>query len=147
MLKDTFPRKLSGALALAVIDARTGQVISTFVRRNLIVATGYAAAAQALAGVAGAAITAVRVGTSTSPPATTDTAITNAVQVPVVSVEYPDSAVQFNFQINANTANGLNIAEWGLITADGRLFSRMVRDEIIAKTDAIEILGNWTINL
>ena len=41
----------------------------------------------------------------------------------------------------------MNIAEWGLITADGRLFSRLVRDEIIAKTDAIEILGAWTINL
>ena len=145
-MQDSF-KKWKGDLHVLITYSATHEIINEFRQSNLIVNTGYTAAAQSLAGVSGAAIVNVQVGTSTTTTAPTDTAITNAVQVPVVSVEYPDFAVRFNFQINANQANGMSIAEWGLITADGRLFSRLVRDEIIAKTDAIEILGAWTINL
>ena len=146
-MQDKFIHKIIGSLHIQIIDSATHAVIKEFIHRNLIVDAGYAAAAQSLAGVAGAAITYVQAGTSTTSPAPSDTAITGAFQIPIISVEYPDFAVRFNFQMNANQANGMNIAEWGLITADGRLFSRLVREEIIAKTDAIEILGAWTINL
>jgi len=146
-MQDSFIRKWKGTLHVIIIDSVTRKNIDEFTHQNLIVDIGYAAAAQALAGVSGSEIVNVRVGTSTAHPAPSDTTITDAVTVPVTTVEYPDFAVRFNFQINANTANGINIAEWGLITQDGRLFSRLVRDEIIAKSDAIEILGAWTINL
>ena len=139
--------KLFGHLTLFIVDAATRKVLVR-TQRNLIVDGGYAAAAQSLAGVAGAAITRVRVGESTTEPQPGDTAIAAPFEtVQITGVDYPDFAVCFNFSINADTANGINIAEWGLITADGRLFSRLVRDEIIAKTNAIEILGAWTINL
>ena len=147
MIQEYFNRKWKGELHVIIRDSLTYEVINEFIHRNLIVDAGYAAATQSLAGVAGAAITSVQVGTSTTQPAPSDTAITGAVQIPVESVGYPDFAARFNFSIDANTANGMSIAEWGLITQDGRLFSRIVRDEIIAKTDAIEILGAWTINL
>ena len=146
-MRDIFMRNMKGTLHLQILDSVTREVINEFIHRNLIVDAGYAATAQSLAGVAGAAITYVQVGTSTTQHAPSDTAITEPVQIPIISVEYPDFAARFNFQIDANTANGMSIAEWGLITRDGRLFSRIVRDEIIAKTDAIEILGAWTINL
>lgn len=115
--------------------------------KNLIVASGYTAAAEALAGIAGAKITAVAVGTNGTEPTPEDTAIRNAVVIPILSVEYPAPAtVRFNFTIGYNDANGINIREFGLLTADGRLFSRRVR-EALEKTQYLTISGAWEIRM
>lgn len=145
MFKDIL-KKLHGSLHLSVKD-KAGNVITEFVGDNLVVATGYTAAAEALAGVHGAAITQVAVGTSSAEPAETDTEITEAVKVPIQSVEYPSAGmVRFNFTIDYNTAVGMTIREFGLLTTDGRLFSRKVR-EAIEKTEAMSIVGAWDITI
>ena len=106
---------------------------------------GYEAAAEALAGVAGAAIARVAVGTSGTEPTEGDTALTDAVSVAIQSVEYPAAGtVRFNFSIGYDVAVGKTIREFGLLTADGRLFSRKVR-EGIEKTEAMSIVGRWDI--
>lgn len=144
-LQEKFKNKWNGELTLSVIDNSTGDVISKIIHKNLIVNTGYESAAKALAGQA--AITYIQVGTSAIPPVPEDTTIQNAVTIPFQSVEFPGSAVKFNFEIEATMANGMDIVEFGLITQDGKLFSRLVRDEIISKTEEIAILGSWKINL
>ena len=144
-LKDK-PRQMKGTFTLAVID-RAGDTIATYTKRNLIVATGYAAVADAIGGVAGANIAQLAVGTNDANPVETDTAIQNAETFPFVSIEYPEpTSIQFNFSIDYDDANGMDINEFGLMTQDGRLFSRITR-EYISKTDAIMLVGSWTINI
>ena len=85
------------------------------------------------------------VGTGSTEPAEGDVAIIDAVSVAVRSVEYPASGtVRFNFSIGYDVAVGMTIREFGLLTADGRLFSRKVR-EGIEKTEAMSIVGRWDI--
>ena len=148
--KMIFKNKLNmrGELSLRLIDANSGALIATHTQKNLITNLGYKAAAQGMAeALAGAQIKSVQVGTSTTVPALTDTAITGGVSVPITSITYPDGAMVFEFSIGSGVANGMNIVEFGLFTQDGRLFSRLVRDEIIAKTADFTILGSWKINL
>lgn len=145
MFKDLL-KKIHGSLHLSVIY-RDGSVVDEFVGNNLVVASGYTAAAEALAGVQGAAITQVAVGTSSVEPSETDTAITDAVNVDIQSIEYPSAGmVRFNFTIDYDTAVGMTIREFGLLTTDGRLFSRKVR-EAIEKTEAMSIVGAWDITI
>lgn len=139
-------REISGVLSLRAFNKK-GDEVWNDTGRNLIVASGYAAAAAALAGVPGAKIASVAVGTNGEAPAAADTTIKNAVILPVQSVEYPASGtVRFNFTIGYDDAPGMNIREFGLITADGRLFSRKVR-EILEKSQYLTISGMWEIKM
>lgn len=139
-------KQMTGTLHLKAFD-RDGLEVWQSTDKNLIVASGYNAAAGALAGAPGAKITAVAVGTNGTEPTPEDTAIRNAVIIPIQSVEYPAPAtVRFNFIIGYDTANGVNIREFGLLTADGRLFSRRVRD-VLEKSQYLTISGMWEIKI
>ncbi len=134
-----------GILTLRAYDAR-GVELWRAAACNRIVATGYAAAAEALAGVAGARIAQVGAGTSGNEPTDNDTQIADAVRVDVQSIEYPTpSTVRFNFTFGYDDAVGMTIREFGLYTADGRLFSRKVR-EPIEKTQYMSLVGAWDIH-
>jgi len=56
------------------------------------------------------------------------------------------TAVKFNFTVDFLDAVGMNIYEFGLITQDDKLFSRLTR-ALIAKTNEMQLVGQWTINL
>lgn len=135
---------ITGILHLQAIDNH-GTELWRMSDHNLIVTGGYKAVAEALAGIQGASIASVAIGTNGTAPASSDTGITDAAIVEVQSVEFPTPAtVRFNFTIGYNDANGMAIREFGLITADERLFSRKVR-EAIEKTEAMTIVGQWDI--
>jgi hypothetical protein len=103
-------------------------------------------AVEALAGVAGARIQKIAVGSNGVAPQETDTDITSAVVLNIQSVEYPlPATVRFHFNIDYADAIGMPIREFGLLTADGRLFSRKTR-EAIDKTEHMSIVGAWDIN-
>lgn len=134
-----------GVLTLRAYDA-SGVELWRDAGNNHIVATGYAAAAEALAGVPGARIARVGAGTSGNAPTDGDTQLTDAVSVDIQSVEYPaPSTVRFNFTFGYADAVGMAIREFGLYTADGRLFSRKVR-EPIEKTPYMSMVGTWDIH-
>lgn len=144
-MSDNIGHLMSGILHLKALRA-DGTELWRMSDHNLIVAGGYRVAAEALAGVEGARIKFVGVGVNGTDPADTDTALTDAVAVEVQSVEYPENGtVRFNFTIGYDDANGMDIREFGLMTADGRLFSRKVR-EPIEKTQYMTIAGAWDIN-
>lgn len=137
---------LNGILHLRALDPK-GKELWRSAENNLIVVGGYEAAAQALAGIAGAKIQQVAVGTNGTAPTGSDISITNPVVVQVQSVEYPAvGTVRFNFMLEYADAVGMSIREFGLFTADGRLFSRKVRQPI-EKTAQMSIVGAWEINM
>lgn len=144
-ITDNF-KPITGTLHLRAYD-RAGAEMWRSDEKNLIVASGYTAAAEALAGIPGAKIVNVAVGTNGTEPTPEDTAIKNAVVIPIQSVTYPAPAtVRFNFVIGYDTANGVNIREFGLLTEDGRLFSRRVR-EVLEKSQYLTVSGSWEIRM
>jgi hypothetical protein len=139
-------KQLSGTLHLRAYDTQ-GVELWRDTACNLIVASGYNAAAEALAGVEGARIQKVVIGADGTWPQETDTEITGAEILVIQSVEYPAPAtVRFNFMIDYDVAVGMSIREFGLLTADGRLFSRKTR-EAIDKTAHMSIVGAWDIHM
>lgn len=139
-------RKMKGTLLLTVLN-RQGEVVATYTQHNLIVDSGYQAVAGALAGVEGAKIAYFAVGTNGNDPAPADTAIENGVCVPLTFEVLDNAAVRFDFIVDYDIANGKDIQEFGLLTQDGRLFSRLTREEHISKTEEMMLAGSWTINI
>jgi len=114
---------------------------------NLIVASGYWSVAKALGGIPNTSIAKVAIGTNGNPTQESDSQITNAVLIDIQSIEYPKIVtVRFHFEIGYSDAVGMNIREFGLLTQDGKLFSRKVR-EVIEKTQQFRIVGIWDINI
>lgn len=143
ILKDSI-HQLSGTLHIRVYDKYGVEAWQTS-ESNLIVATGYDAAAQALAGVEGARIAKIAIGTNGTSPVESDTKITDPLYFEIKSIECPaPAAVRFTFSIGYTDAVDMTIREFGLIAADGRLFSRKVR-EPIEKTQFMSIVVVWEI--
>lgn len=136
----------TGCLSLTAYDLR-GRELWSNRAKNLIVTTGYIAAAQALAGVAGAQIAKIAIGTNGAEPQDTDSSLENVEYIAIQSIEYPQPGqVRFNFTIGYNDVVDMKIREFGLITADGRLFSRKAR-ATIEKTQHMTIVGAWEITM
>ncbi|GHT44455.1 hypothetical protein AGMMS49965_20140 [Bacteroidia bacterium] len=136
--------KMSGTLHLIAFD-KQGAKLWESEAHNLIVDTGYNLIARALGDGDDAKIVHVAVGTNGTPPAFSDTEITDAVLLPIRLVEYLNIAtVRFNFKIGYEDCVGMSIQEFGLVTANNTLFSRKVRQPL-EKTNEMQIVGYWDI--
>jgi hypothetical protein len=132
---------------LEVIVRRSGLVVERFAEDNLIVTGGRTQMARLLGGDAeGRNITQIAVGTNGTPPALTDTAITNQFKKGIAEVGYPSPlTVRFDWELTTEEANGLAILEFGLLSEDNTLFSRRVRANPINKAEDLSLEGHWTI--
>jgi hypothetical protein len=137
---------LSGRLRLTAYGA-DGRELWSDEGSNLIVSTGYLAAAEALKGVGGAAIARVAVGTNGVAAKPSDVRITSPVEVGISSLEASAHKLTVRFTVGYTEALGVAIREFGLLTADGRLFARKVRSQPIEKVVNISIWGVWEINI
>ncbi|MDL2290388.1 hypothetical protein LJB95_03190 [Paludibacteraceae bacterium OttesenSCG-928-F17] len=135
---------IAGRLHLKICDA-TGNIISEDTAPNLIVSSGYRVLADCLTGNQPTHISHIEIGTNGNTPKLTDTQITDPIQIEIQSIENNGTNVHFHFTIGYNDAVGASIREFGLITEDGRLFSRKVR-VAIDKTSYMSIVGVWEIN-
>jgi hypothetical protein len=136
-----------GAVRIEVYE--NGKLIDCIVENNLVVTLGKTNIAKLLGGdSAGKKIEKISVGTSGTTAAVGDTALTGAFTKAIDSVTYPDAqSVRFHFEIDNDEANGMTIREFGLLNTDNVLNARKVRDTDIAKTDAIRLVGTWTITI
>ena len=139
-------KHLAGTLHLCAYNSR-GERLWRTTEHNLIVLSGYQSVVEALAGVEGARIANIAVGTGGEEPVLNNNSITDAIMLPVINVSFPEFAtVRFHFKIGYHDANGLAIREFGLLTAAGNLFSRKVR-EPLEKTQYLSIVGMWDIKI
>ena len=141
-IKDTFP--IRGIFEMTV--KRNGIVIERYRDKNLIVNGARNQAAQLFAGnTERRSIAKIAFGTNSTAPVVSDTAITNAFVIAVSGFEFPDMGqVQTNWMLNTGEANGMAIIEFGLLSADGTLLCRKVREKPINKEADISIEGCWT---
>lgn len=146
---------LKGSLTLKIIR-HGGERVERI--DNLIVTAGRANLAKLLGGKTGMHVTHVGVGSGKVAAAPGDTALTAPELTPVTEVrigqglEAEDGStfddprmVQFHFRIGTSAAVGKEIWEYGLMGADGSLFSRIVRPSGFTKTDIDMIVGFWQI--
>lgn len=130
----------------AVDIYRRGEIIEQFVDDNLIVDRGRTNVVQLLGGVSGLNITKIGFGTGGTAASPGNTALTDSYIKAIDGVSYPDSfSVRFAFTLGANEANGKNILEFGLFTADNHLHARKVRSGAIVKDEDLTLSGSWTL--
>lgn len=144
-MKITDPiRRPRGILHLTAYDPQ-GRELWRDKGQNLIVHAGYEALADCFTGNADAAVSHIEVGTRGDIPIPADAEITDPVRIDATITSKGAIGFRLDFTIGYAMANGMQIREFGIITADGRLFSRKVR-AAIEKTDAMTIVGQWDID-
>ncbi len=112
----------------------------------MILESYYDAVRRLLAnGDTGKIITSVGFGSSDASEAE---ALTDAVIVPVDSVNFADDPhkLQVVWKLPRNQANGLQIREIGLLTADGTMIARRTRG-LIEKTEDMELGDTWELEV
>jgi hypothetical protein len=116
---------------------------------NLIVDGAFFQLSHLLGGdVTGRTIKAIAFGTSGTDPASSDAQITNQFVKDLSGISYPhDNEVCFDWKLLTTENNGMAILEFGLLTMDGKLFSRRIREskKPIYKESDISLEGRWTI--
>lgn len=139
--------KPKGRLHLLIFE--NGRLIEEWSEDNLIL-NAYRQIHAKLLGGAGDAddqvLREIAFGTSTTPAASTDTAITGAYTKAFDLVQYPAvNQVQFQFSLAGGENNGMAIGEFGLLTDAGTLYARRVRTTPVVKSSSISLSGTWTV--
>jgi hypothetical protein len=147
---DEYPReRVTGILKYKMYRHTAGRkvLIEEEDGHNLIVDLARVQMAHLIAGdFNGRKVVKIAFGTSGTAPAVADTTITNAFLKDIDGFEYPEPGqVQFNWSLTVSEGNGMAIMEFGLLTADGKLFSRRNRAKPINKELDISLEGSWTI--
>jgi hypothetical protein len=127
------------------------ELIEIFEDKNLIVNNARITMAHLIAGdVTNRSMKSISFGTNGTPPTIDDTAITNPYTKNIEAVITPNlnntvNKVTFEWSLSIEEANGLAIIEFGLLTADGKLFCRRTRTTPINKQSDISLEGSWSI--
>jgi hypothetical protein len=128
--------------------ARHGRVERHVRLRNLVVVTSKYIHARLLGGAtAGNSITQVGFGSTATPAALGNTALSVDAYIKAVDgITYP-AANQVAFAISLGTfeANGIVLAEFGLLTANGGLYARLVRAAPLVKDASMSLTATWTL--
>jgi hypothetical protein len=114
---------------------------------NIIVNMSKGVHAQLLGGdVTGQSVTQIGFGSGANAPDPGNTTLTGAYLKALDGHSYPQvNQVQFAFSLGSAEANGLQLMEFGLLTAGGTLYARRVRSSPISKDTTVSLTGSWTI--
>ena len=137
---------IKGIFQLKIFDAKTGVLLEDYEDRNLVVNGGRTAVTRMLGGdFTNRNITKIAVGTNSTAPTATDTAITGAFTKALGTISYPTiSSVKGEWSLETSEDKGIGIREFGLLCQNDTLFARKTR-EVINKTSAIRLVGTWEI--
>ena len=142
-----------GHIRIEVRDAHTGVLLHTQHVHNLLTEAGASLIRDALAGVAGAALTYIAYGTGTTPPTRADTTLEVEEErdtLTALTVTDPGKLVCEHY-LDTTAANGHTLTEIGLYggatassTPDsGSLYSRAILSTPIIKTSDIACTVWW----
>jgi len=145
MLLNDNTRPMRGIFSMRTLDS-TGRVLSEYSDKNMIVNGARLAMAMLVGeGSSDKVITGFAVGTGSAVATPTDTTLTEMYSNAIVSHEYPSNGVvKFIWRLGYDESNDRYISEFGLLCADGSLFSRKVREPIYKASD-IAFEGEWSI--
>ena len=126
---------------------KNGKLINKYSDHNMIVNLAKESLSKLVAGEGiNKQITKIALGTDGATPTPSDEIIKNSYVKNIDGFSYPTSGqIKFNWSIAASEANGMSVLEFGLLSEDGTLFARKIRNEALAKENDISIEGEWTI--
>jgi len=134
---------------------KNGVLIEEVRGENLILNGARIQMAHLIAGdITNRNITKIAVGVNGTPPIVTNQTITSAFIKNIDGYSFPAMGqVQFDWSLGISEANGMPIIEFGLVSEDGTLFSRRIREDEngnpinrpINKESDISIIGQWII--
>ncbi len=136
---------MCGNFVMRVLD-KEGNVIDTYEDHNMIVNLARIAMSELVSeGKESKIITKFAVGTGNATATPTDTNLTDIYINDITGHSFPeDGCVKFEWYLDYNEANDMNITEFGLLCDDATLFSRKVRPAIYKASD-LAFEGEWTI--
>jgi hypothetical protein len=141
---------VSANVQVTIQDAVTGAIVSQQEHRNLVVSGGLDLIRDLLDGDAVAGLTHFAVGTGTGAVSATQTGLGDE-QFRDTVTQRTSNAQQLivSYYLASGSANGNTLSEAGLFNdaSAGTMFARVLLSPGIAKTTAIAITFNWTINL
>jgi hypothetical protein len=128
-------------------EGENKKLIETFEDHNLIVNTARTTMAHLIAGdVTNRSMLSISFGTNGNTPTVDDTVITNPFTKNLGGVTYIDPGqARFAWSLSTSEGNGKAIMEFGMLSADGKLFCRRTRSTPINKESDISLEGTWTI--
>lgn len=127
---------------------RMGDIQATETLPNLVVTGAKFTNAQLLGGQSsGNTITQVGFGSNGSPAALGNSSLSPDAYIKSIdSISFPSAGqVAFAISLGAFEANGSIIAEYGLITGNGILYSRLVKAVPLIKDLSMSLSAIWTI--
>jgi hypothetical protein len=134
---------------------KDGALIEEVKGRNLILNGARIQMAHLVAGdFSDRNITKIAIGVNGTPPTVTDVTLNGTFMKNIDGYSFPAMGqVQFDWSLGTTEANGMAILEFGLMSDDGTLFSRRIREDEnenpinkpINKESDISIIGQWII--
>ena len=136
---------MKGIFVFRVLD-KNKKIILNVTEPNMIVNTAKDAMARLVSyGDTDKIITKFGVGNNLETAVPSDTTLSHPYINNIVNHTFPEpGTVTFQWYLDYDEAVGIYVSEFGLLTTDGTLFSRKVRDPIL-KTDDIAFEGEWSI--
>lgn len=113
---------------------------------NLVVNGGRTRLAELISGKETRFITKIGFGTGGNSPQLTDTTLDNLRTIEITSSAVSGQSVTFNWFLDENHCNGMNISEFGLFTSDDIMVTHQQRGRVIGKEVDITIQGQYILN-
>ena len=135
---------IKGRLSLRFYN--NGVLVKEDTGDNLIVSNGYAKLLSALSGTNDVGIEKIQAGTNGTSANSTDTAITNPIDITIISKVIANNKLTISFEFGAAQGNDTEISEFGIILKDTTLFSRKAWPTFTKIAD-LTINGTWVISL
>lgn len=129
--------------------SRDGILVDQWTADNLVLSGAGQVNAQLIGGaVAGNSIIQIGFGSNLSPSVLANTQLSTDAYIKAIdTVTYPQpNQVAFGISLSAFEANGSIIAEYGLLCANGILYSRLVRGSALIKDQSMALSAVWTIS-
>jgi len=126
---------------------RNGDIVLDYSDNNMIVTVAKSVMARVISDPSadGYIISKIGIGENGDGPNLDDTYLTNSFTNDLIGSSFPESGqVKFDWFIDYSEANGLEVREFGLLTANDTLFARKTRG-VITKDDDLSLEGSWTI--
>ena len=126
---------------------KNGRIVKTISDHNMVVDVGRIRLAELAAGTkANQHITQIGLGSGSETEDASDISLTNQTLLPLSGVTVTGRDVRFDFFVDTDQANRLQVHEFGLFCADNTMFSHRVRSGVIEKENDIQLKGYWILH-
>jgi hypothetical protein len=142
--------RLAVNVGIDVVDVATGRVLSQEKGHNLTVTAGMNLVRDFLANESPVGITHFAIGTGSTAPASTDTALVTELLRDLVTQRIKTSlSLTLKYYLPANQGNGSVLREAGLFNAaaGGTMYARYVLSSPITKNSSIAVVWAWELTL